>query len=332
MHSLNATLRLTHFQEHNQWPFHEDLEGHLQSEALEHRIALQDLNAEDEVAPGWRSEFLYRTRLGLSPEAGHLLMADPRDPLAPPAVAGRPFAEAWRNYIKSVLKKGFMYRISQAPESRIFVSENKTLAGREDRVSEGEASGRKLVVTFFELDATGLAHRVHREDSILRPQLLNVAELLQALGVVVPPDPERSAADTELLLEQQYQHLSITRYTCNVDEDAAEVHVYRLSDEEDAEEAFLREATPGARTKVMLARLLQRSNLLDVDESVGRAWQTCTLGRLQERAAPVLPPEGPPLPAPVVPPGPPGPPAPLRGRGPGRGRGRGRARGRGGPG
>ena len=96
-------------------------------------------------------------------------MADPRDHVAPPAVAGRPFAEAWRNYIKSVLKKGFMYRISQAPESFIFVSENKTLAGREDRVSEGEASGRKLVVTFFELDASGLAHRVHREDSILRP-------------------------------------------------------------------------------------------------------------------------------------------------------------------
>ena len=125
MHSLNATLRLTHFQEHNQWPCHEDLEGHLESEAQEHSIALEALNAEDEVAPGWRSVFLYRTRLGLSPEAGHLLMADPRDHVAPPAIAGRPFAEAWRNYIKSVLKKGFMYRISQAPESFIFVSEKQ---------------------------------------------------------------------------------------------------------------------------------------------------------------------------------------------------------------
>ena len=221
-----------------------------------------------------------------------------------------------------------MYRISEAPETFIFVAENKTLAGREDRVSEGEASGR-MVVTFFELDATGLAVRVHREDSIMRTQLLNIAELLLALGVAVPPDPDRSAADTELLLEQQYQHLNITRYTCNVDADAPEVHVYRLSDEQDAEEAFLHEATPGARTQIMLARLLQRSNLLDVDESVGRAWQTSTLARLQERAAPVLPPEAPPLPAPVLPPGPP---APLRGRGPGRGRGRGRARGRGGPG
>ena len=210
-----------------------------------------------------------------------------------------------------------MYRISQAPETFIFVAENKTLAGREDRVSEGEASGRKLVVTFFELDATGLAVRVHRADSIMRTQLLNIAELLLALGVAVPPDPDRSAADTELLLEQQYQHLNITRYTCNVDADAPEVHVYRLSDEQDAEEAFLHEATPGARTQIMLARLLQRSNLLDVEESVSRVWQTSTLARLLERAAPVLPPDAPPE----------GPPGPL-----GRGRGPGRARGRGGPG
>ena len=163
-----------------------------------------------------------------------------------------------------------MYMISQAPETFIFVAENKTLAGREDRVSEGEASGRKLVVGFFERDATGLAVRVHREDSIMRTQLLNIAELLLALGVAVPPDPDRSAADTELLLEQQYQHLNITRYTCDVDAEAPEVHVYRLSDEQDAEEAFLHEASQGARTKIMLVRLLQRSNLLDVEESVSR--------------------------------------------------------------
>ena len=129
VHSLNATLRLAHFQEHNQWPFHEDLEGRLQSEAEEHRIALQDLKDEDQVAPGWRSEFLYRTRLGLSPEAGHLLIADPRDPLAPPAVAGRPFAEAWRNYINQIFNKGFVYGPSTNIAVALYVAENKTLAG-----------------------------------------------------------------------------------------------------------------------------------------------------------------------------------------------------------
>ena len=110
VHILNASLRLTHFQEHNQWPLHEDLEGHLESEAQEHSISLEALNAEGEVAPGWRSEFLYRRRLGLSPDDGHQLIGDPRDhlvPPVPPAIAGRPFAEAWRNYIKSVRQKGF---------------------------------------------------------------------------------------------------------------------------------------------------------------------------------------------------------------------------------
>ena len=32
----------------------------------------------------------------------------------------------------------------------IYVSENKTLAGREDREYEGEASGRKVAFVFFE--------------------------------------------------------------------------------------------------------------------------------------------------------------------------------------
>ena len=96
-------------------------------EAQEHRQALEDLNEEDQIAPGWRSEFIYRNRLGLSPEAGRLLMADPRDHVA---ITGRSVAGAWRNYSKSIMQKGFMHRISQAPESCVCVSENKTLAGR----------------------------------------------------------------------------------------------------------------------------------------------------------------------------------------------------------
>ena len=130
--------------------------------------------------------------------------------MAPHAVAGTPFALAWRNYIKSVLQKGFMYRLSPAPESLIFVPENKTLGGREDRTHHGEASGRKVVVSFFKQDAGGLVHRVDRDDSIVRLQLRSIAELLQTLGMVLPPDPERSAAETELLLERHYLHFNIS--------------------------------------------------------------------------------------------------------------------------
>ena len=53
------------------------------------------------------------------------------------------FASAWRNYLKSVFQKGCMYRVSCKPSLVIYVAENKTLAGKEDRAYEGEAMGRK---------------------------------------------------------------------------------------------------------------------------------------------------------------------------------------------
>ena len=82
----------------------------------------------------------------------------------------------------------------------------------------------------------------------MRPQLLNIAEILQVLGFSLPPDPDRTSADAELLYEEHYQLLRITRHRCTLDPEAAEVHVYSLSDEADAEEALVMEAAPGART------------------------------------------------------------------------------------
>ena len=135
--SLNATLRLTHYLEHNPFPNHEDLEQHLQAEAQEHKVALEALNAEDEIARGCRSEFLYRDRLGLSPNEAGLIVEDPRGHVVPHAITGSPFAMAWRNYVKSVLRKGFTYRISQKPETYLYVSENKTLACKADQAIVG---------------------------------------------------------------------------------------------------------------------------------------------------------------------------------------------------
>ena len=43
---------------------------------------------------------------------------------------GSPFELAWRNYIKSVFQKGFMYRLSLNPAVVLYVAENKTLAGK----------------------------------------------------------------------------------------------------------------------------------------------------------------------------------------------------------
>ena len=42
--------------------------------------------------------------------------------------------------MKTVFKKGFMYKLSG---KLFYIAENKTLAGKEDRQYEGEAVGRK---------------------------------------------------------------------------------------------------------------------------------------------------------------------------------------------
>ena len=95
-----------------------------------------------------RSEFLYRERFNLS-GAHRDLLADgaPAAPAAP-AGPGGPFALAWRNYMKSVFQKGFMYRLSCKPSVILYVAENKTLAGREEELrggGPGSQDGRRLL-------------------------------------------------------------------------------------------------------------------------------------------------------------------------------------------
>ena len=51
--------------------------------------------------------------------------------------------------MKSVFQKGFMYRVSCNPSVVLYVAENKTLAGKEDRAYEGEAMGRNMALVFF---------------------------------------------------------------------------------------------------------------------------------------------------------------------------------------
>ena len=184
--------------------------------------------------------------------------------------------------------KGFMFRISERPETLLYVSENKTLAGKENQLLDGEACGRKLVVTFFEYGEDGLAHRVDRDGCTLRPQLRSIAKILQSLGFIVPPDPERTSADTELLLEAHYMDLNIIRCTCTLDTDSPEVHVYSLSDEVDAEEALAKDLPAESRTKMVLARSLQRAGALLEDETLERAWAS-SLAALQARSEALFP-------------------------------------------
>ena len=53
--ALNASLRLMHYVENSPpFPSHEELLPNLQAEALEKRLALEALDADAEVAMGWR--------------------------------------------------------------------------------------------------------------------------------------------------------------------------------------------------------------------------------------------------------------------------------------
>ena len=67
-------LRLMHHLEHNQTlPDSETLLEHLEAERRQHRMALEAVD--EDVALGWRSEFLYRDRFNLS-AADRDLVAD----------------------------------------------------------------------------------------------------------------------------------------------------------------------------------------------------------------------------------------------------------------
>ena len=53
--TLNASMRLMHYMENNQaFPSTEDLLPHLQAERLQHKVALEVLEMDNEVPLGWR--------------------------------------------------------------------------------------------------------------------------------------------------------------------------------------------------------------------------------------------------------------------------------------
>ena len=175
--------------------------------------------------------------------------------------------------MKSVFQKGFMYRVSCNPSVVLYIAENKTLAGKEDRAYEGEAMGRKMALVFFQDGNAGMVRRVDRGLVGMKQELLTLAELLQTLGgIVVPADPERTAAETELLLESLYQDLHIQRMKCTLEPAANEVHIYTLDDAVPAEAAFCNESPADDRTKMALARALQRNDEFHTGETLQVAW------------------------------------------------------------
>lgn len=214
--------------------------------------------------------------------ADHRLL---REPVARPRALDAPstYLATWGNYLRSLCAKGFWYRFATRPSCLFYISENKALAGREERGS-GEAVGRPLVLTFFEEIAGGIVRRVDRASSSMRPWLLTIAELLIAAGVWLPPDPERSPRDAEAMLEDLFVEQNLQRLKGTVEPDAPEVHMYQLGEAVDAEAAFLAETPPQSLTKVALARCLE----LHGGEPRRISWQQKSLESLRASAQPFL--------------------------------------------
>jgi hypothetical protein len=106
----------------------------------------------------------------------------------------------------------------------------------------------------------------------MHQQLLSLAELLQTIGgIVLPADPERTAAHTELILESHYQNLELLRFTCTLEAAAADVHMYTLEHQVNAEAALSLELSEDHRTKMVLARSLQRNDELNPEETLQSA-------------------------------------------------------------
>merc|ERR1711949_116791 len=109
--TLNANLRLQHYIEiYQSLPSSEALLPHLQAERDNHTISMEALVADEDVAVGWRSQILFQDRFNLASADRNLLVGDVPAGPAPHAVGG-PFAAAWRTYIKTVFKMGFMHQL-----------------------------------------------------------------------------------------------------------------------------------------------------------------------------------------------------------------------------
>ena len=163
----------------------------------------------------------------------------------------------------------------------------------------------------FEEGLGGLFRRVNQETFGMHQELLTLAELLRTVGgIEVPLDPNRTVAQTEVLIESFFQDLEILRMVCTLEPAAPGVHIYSLGLDLNAEAAFALEAPPEHRTNMVLARALQRQAALGPEENLQHVWSQ-PLVDLRVRAAHLFPP-----------PVPPAPPAPAKGKGRGRGRGR----------
>lgn len=276
--SLNAWLKLgEHLRDTDALPPHRELLPHLtaikQAFKEEYTAHLKG----DALAKGVVIDHMYHERLGLSPEDVHLMKHGGADlGCAPPAA--KTFDAVWSNFVRWTFVKGRFYSFPDlSPHLFLYVVENKSLAGREARAAD-EATGRSLVVTWFETDldaSTGdVIKRADRTSQAMRLSTLSIAEILAIAGGA-PPTADSPSKEQELVLEARYaaeeRHVWVAEHLWQHED----CWVFRVHTPEPAEASFLADTPPDKLSKMALARLLE----LKDGHDRRRAW-TMTIAAL----------------------------------------------------
>ena len=312
--AMNAFLKCTTYLEGNnmEFPPNEALAEHLDATARQYRWDLRQTRDAPDIAAGWGQEVLWANRFNLRPESYRLLEGQEDPPQPEASGASATIHINWRNYCRIVMRRGFFYHFPAFPEVYFYVSENKILAGREDR-GEGEAVGRNMVLTFFEpMDQSPASpdlrvHRVDRSSDALATQLMTLAELMRTIGFVPETPAGASSAQKELALEEMFATAGLRCFQGILETTAEEIHCYHLQEGVCAEDAFLHSEARDSLTKMALSRFWERRT--------GESRKLCmkkSLQELRDITYPHLPAD-------------PADPAIGEARGRGRGRGRGRA-------
>ena len=114
---------------------------------------------------------------------------------------------------------------------------------------------------------------MNRQGLGMQQELMSIAEIIQSIGgIALTADPDRTAAQTEIILEEGYHDMEIMRFSCSIVPAADDAHVYHLHGEINAEGALTNGTPVEQLTKMALARLLQRNQELLADETLQTAW------------------------------------------------------------
>ena len=160
------------------------------------------------------------------------------------------------------------------------------MPGRE-AVPEDDAAGRPLEVCFFEPvpdppPGDTIVRRVDRTSSGMRTLTYSPSQILVALGLHAPKGPDETPAEWEAAVEARYKTSPRLAYEHAVVPDRDEPHVYLLTHARDVEDEFLDTGGLDARTRMALARLLEREQG-EVAQALLRA-RANTLESLTRRA------------------------------------------------